>query len=50
MEDEPQLDGNTFDPMWHTDFDAQLFNREFAQDYGDFFAALDQIELDHQPW
>jgi hypothetical protein len=45
---EPQLGGHAFDPMWHTDlFDD--FSRGPAQpDYGDFFAALDQIELDHQ--
>lgn len=50
MEDEPQFDGHVFDPIWHIDsFEAQLFSGGIVQpDYGDFFVALDLIELDQQ--
>lgn len=39
------------DPMWHSEFDEQLLNGGIFSEHGDFFSALDQIELDQQmPW
>ena len=36
------------DPMWHSEFDEQLLNGGIFPEQGDFFSALDQLELDQQ--
>jgi hypothetical protein len=34
--------------MWHSEFDEQLLNGGIFPEQGDFFSALDQLELDQQ--